>query len=160
MAGLSGTLRYCVDLGGLQSQCDQNYWRLKRLLASLMAGESSYRWPQQGREAELRVQVTDQSRYTATLEIDLSTFILPWYPRQNMKVRLYHDVRMAEVIEFQSHRHIPARNRFPNEKAFVPDEKSQVNAFLGDCLRHCLRDGYVVAEPLSYRGVDPAETEN
>lgn len=142
---MSAPLRYCVDLQGLHTLCDRNYLRLTRLLPELEVRDHfHFRWSQSGGDADLQVIVRERSRFTDVLELVLDTLELPWYPRLELQVRLYHDARMAEVIEFQHHRHIPARNRFPNDRCYQQDEKSQVNAFLADCLRHCLEEGYAL----------------
>lgn len=140
-------LRYTVDLSHLQSVCERNYWRLKKLLPD-MDSRSHYRfhWCQPGaghEQAELRVDVVERSTYTDSLMLSQTTSRLPWCPRLDMQVRLYHDAGMAEVVAFQAARRILARNRYPNPAMHAPDEKTQVNEFLAECLEHCLREGYV-----------------
>ena len=90
----------------------------------------------------LEVRVEERSVYTDTLTLHLHTMRLPWCPRLDMEVRIYHDVELAEVLRFQRSRRIPARNRYPNPSMQGKDEKTQVNEFLAECLQHCLREGY------------------
>lgn len=140
----AGNSRYTVDLQHLQAVCALNYGRLRRLLPEL-AAQDFYRfhWQQPGVEpAVLEIEVLERSVYTDTLLLRQTTMRLPWCPRLDMEVRIYHDVELAEVLRFQALRRIPARNRYPNPDMQARDEKTQVNEFLAECLDHCLRDGY------------------
>lgn len=142
-------LRYTVDLMHLQSVCERNYWRLKKLLPEMQArSQFRFHWTQPGlghtrEHAELSIEVMERSAYTVTLMISQTTSRLPWCPRLDMEVRLYHDAGMAEVLSFQTARRILAKNRYPNPAMHARDEKTQVNEFLAECLEHCLREGYV-----------------
>jgi uncharacterized protein YqiB (DUF1249 family) len=60
-----------------------------------------------------------------------------------MTIRLYHDVRMAEVISNQDIRQIKPRYDYPNSKMHLPDEKEQINQFLKEWLQLCLKLGQV-----------------
>lgn len=131
----------------LQSICERNYWRLRKLLPE-MEGRSQFcfHWTQPGpghAHAELFIEVVERSPYTVTLMMAQTTSRLPWCPRLDMEVRLYHDAGMAEVLSFQSARRILAKNRYPNALMHARDEKTQVNEFLAECLEHCLREGYI-----------------
>lgn len=143
---LARPLRYTVDLMHLQSICERNYWRLKKLLPEIERRDhASFHWPQPGtaEHAVLRVDVQERSAYTDTVMVSLTTNRLAWCPRLVMQVRLYHDAGLAEIIAFQEARHILARNRYPNPAMHARDEKTQVNEFLAECLEYCLREGYV-----------------
>jgi uncharacterized protein YqiB (DUF1249 family) len=48
---------------------------------------------------------------------------------------------MLEVGAFQSYRQVSAKYKYPNDKMFAQDEKSQQNRFLADWLEHCLQNG-------------------
>lgn len=136
-------LRYTVDLQHLQTICALNYGRLRRLLPELAHEEYRFHWEQPGPEAALmEIEVLERSVYTDTLLLRQTTTRLPWCPRLDMEVRIYHDAEMAEVLRFQAARRIPARNRYPNAAMHARDEKTQVNEFLAECLDHCLREGY------------------
>ena len=66
-----------------------------------------------------------------------------------IKVRLYHDARCAEVIEFQGQRRFESVYTYPNVKMRHPDEKAQVNRFLTEFLNLCLAHGVVRKEPVA-----------
>ena len=54
----------------------------------------------------------------------------PWLNDPMLKVRLYHDARMAEVISARNHHYID-NNDYPNWRMHLPDEKFQLNRFPG-----------------------------
>lgn len=155
-AGPAGTsLRYTVDLQHLQTVCALNYGRLRRLLPDLSAQDFyRFHWEQPGLQpALLEIEVLERSAYTDTLLLSQTTTRLPWCPRLDMEVRIYHDAELAEVLRFQAARRIAARNRYPNPLMQSRDEKTQVNEFLSECLEHCLREGYADWQlPVGLRG--------
>ena len=57
-------------------------------------------------------------------------------------VRVYSDVRVAEVISYQGHHRIEYKYPYPNDDMHVPDEKRQCNLFLYDWLNACSRLNY------------------
>lgn len=145
---LRAPTRYTVDLQHLQTVCALNYGRLRRLLPDPAHRHYRFHWAQPGdTPALMALEVLERSVYTDTLLIRQTTSRLPWCPRLDMEVRIYHDVELAEVLRFQSARRIPARNRYPNPAMHARDEKTQVNEFLAECLDHCLREGYVETLP-------------
>ena len=144
-------LRYTVNLQRLQTVCALNYGRLRRLLPGLEHEHYRFHWDQPGAEqALMEVEVLERATYTDTLLIHQTTTRLPWCPRLDMEVRIYHDAELAEVLRFQASRRIPARNRYPNPAMHAPDEKTQVNEFLAECLDHCWREGYSDVLPVGW----------
>ena len=67
---------------------------------------------------------------------------LPWLPVPQLEVRVYHDARMAEVVSAENARRLHIRYPYPNAAMHQPDEKSQLNLFLGEWLSHCLACGH------------------
>ncbi len=61
---------------------------------------------------------------------------VPLVHDMEMTLRIYHDAAMAEVIHFQGQANIQAVNGYPNRKMHQPMEKSAVNLFLREWLRH------------------------
>ena len=70
----------------------------------------------------------------------------PWSTKPALSVRLYHDARSAEVVEYQRDDHFRAVYDYPNRHMRLPDEKAQVNRFLGEFLSMCLVHGVSVRE--------------
>ena len=146
--------RYSIDLGRHLTVCDGNYLRLTKLMPNLgrhaedagFAGDRrAFHVPVGGASPAVTIEVVECSRYTTTLAVaqlsggreigDLSMADL------SMKVRLYHDARSAEVVEFQGKRWFESAYDYPNREMRQPDEKAQVNRFLSEFLNACLRHG-------------------
>ncbi|QEM80932.1 DUF1249 domain-containing protein [Halomonas binhaiensis] len=135
---------YVTDLKALQSECTANYVRLKRLLGDLDAGET--------REVELLsgdrhlgalcLYLEELAPYTSVIRVSQRGVLDGILDTPRMRVHLYHDVRMAEVTDFQRKRHFDGRYRYPNAHMHQPDEKLQLNRFLGEWLDHGLTHGH------------------
>ena len=156
----------------MSADCEANYVRLCRLLPGVVALAQSAREhadPAQlpelrselvralqvdlsaGEPAELTLELSEQCRYTTTLNVTVRVRGLErhaWLRSGknaqegvHMSVRLYHDVRLAEVIAFSGARSALASYSYPNEVMFQPDEKAQQNRFLAEWLSHALNHG-------------------
>ena len=136
--------RYRLDLIELQATCEANYARLMRLLPD-MRGRLGARRVALSRGEQLlgvlALEVTEACPYTSTLQVrqELS---LPWLALPHMEVRVYHDARMAEVVGAENARRFRSIYTYPNAAMHQPDEKTQLNLFLGEWLGHCLACGH------------------
>ncbi len=141
---------YVTDLKGLQGECSANYLRLVRLLGDLEAGEA--------REVELVgdegrrlgvlcLELLERAPYTSIVRVTQRGVLDALLETPRMRVHLYHDVRMAEVADFQRRRHFHGRYRYPNAHMHQPDEKLQLNRFLGEWLEHGLAHGHSLDLP-------------
>ena len=136
--------RYRVDLAGLQAACEANYARLMRLLPEMRSTRSARRVALSEGEQLLGVlslEVLAVGPYTTTLQVCQES-TLPWLPLPRLEVRVYHDARMAEVVGAEYARRLQGRYPYPNEAMHQPDEKTQLNLFLGEWLGHCLARGH------------------
>ncbi|RJG13214.1 DUF1249 domain-containing protein [Pseudomonas cavernicola] len=136
--------RYRVDLIGLQAACEANYARLMRLLPAMRDERSSRRVAlSQGERllGVLALDVLEACPYTTTLQVR-QEHSLPWLPVPQLEVRVYHDARMAEVISAENARRFRSIYPYPNAAMHQPDEKTQLNLFLGEWLSHCLACGH------------------
>ncbi|MTI15073.1 DUF1249 domain-containing protein [Sansalvadorimonas verongulae] len=134
--------RYHVDLTGLQAVCDANYLRILRITPRGPAGTQRFiNIEMQGHEAEACLEIREQTKYTTLLHLSLVQPFHRWLPLPNLSVRLYHDVRMAEVVAADHHRGLDARYSYPNPEMYQPDEKHQLNKLLSEWLQHCLQAG-------------------
>ena len=95
----------------------------------------------------VRLRIVETFKYTSTLLITQQPRFMPWMPGPAMLVRLYHDANSAEVISYQGHRGFKSCYPQPNPFMYQPDEKLQVNLFLGEWLSHCLKAGRSLAVP-------------
>lgn len=136
--------RYRVDLLGLQAACAANYARLMRLLPSMRGAPDGRRVAlSQGENllGVLNLEILESCPYTTTLQVSQESS-LPGLPMPCLEVRVYHDARMAEVVASDRVRHVRSRYPYPNEAMHQPDEKAQLNLFLGEWLGHCLACGH------------------
>lgn len=134
---------YTPNLSKLMSDCEINYHRLMRLLPEIDDLEE-WRFGVDANTDKLKqvsIHVVERSKYTTTVAVAQESLLDDWVPKPTLTVRLYHDAQMAEVLTFQRNRYIRQTYLYPNEKMFQPDEKAQLNVFLGEWLEFCLRSG-------------------
>ena len=143
---------YVPDLIADMAECDANYIRLRKLFPDMDA-KSALEFGVRARTREganVVIKVTERCPYTTMLNVNVSSdsekIFLKW---PNLDVRIYHDVRSAEVIRFDRHRNFRFRYATPNVNMFQPDEKSQINKFLGELLTHCIEHGYSL-DPVAF----------
>ncbi len=144
--------RYTVDLPRHMAECDANYLRVGKLFPR-MAEHDRVVFRLGSEDGPLvRIDVVERSPYTTLVRVSQSTGESP--PGEpsigdpSIKVRLYHDARSAEVVEFQNERRFAAVYEYPNRRMRHKDEKAQINRFLGEYLAHCLKHGVSQAEPV------------
>ena len=136
--------RYRVDLVELQAACEANYARLMRLLPNMREHTESRRVAlSQGEHllGVLALDVLESCPYTTTLCVR-QEHSLPWLPVPQLEVQVYHDARMAEVVSAEHARRFRSIYPYPNVFMHQPDEKAQLNVFLGEWLSHCLALGH------------------
>lgn len=161
---------YNIDLIKQMAECDANYIRLLKLVPQLrvyldgsfeeLAEYRAEMHPDPEKSLEgtttsycladldddqgkvtVEIKVVEAFKYTTTLEIVQLPEFQQWMTNPSMLVRVYHDANTAEVISYQGHRNLQPRYSRPNPKMYHPDEKMQVNRFLGEWLTHCLNVG-------------------
>lgn len=142
--------RYSIDLNSHMAECEANYARLMRLMPMLAEGDRSVFAMVLG-ESEPRVVLRVIARHKYTTVIELSQENAGEspanVPETRIAIRVYHDAKAAEVIAFQDQRGFQAVYGYPNHQMRHPDEKVQVNRFLGEFLRMCIAHGISVGEP-------------
>ena len=89
--------------------------------------------------SQVCVEVLEQNPYTTTIHIRQNLKSSgPWLCSLVMKVRIYHDAQVAEVIASQGIHSFQPFYPYPNPKMLQPYEKRRVNQFLGEWLSYCL----------------------
>lgn len=141
--------KYVPDLKRQGSVCEANYARLLKLLPDLdTQDQREYQISWQGRSAVVRLQVEERFRYTTTVMVSQQLESdSRWLDAPQLLVRLYHDAGMAEVICIRQRRQLSGRYPYPNPQMHQPDEKAQLNDFLGECLSQSLSHGHLM-EPV------------
>lgn len=134
--------RYKADLIKQQNLCERNFHKLMLLLPDLEHKDDvvlSFYFA--GREGRVWFQVLERAPFTTVLQVDLDAAWGEWLKLPEFRVRIYLDVRMAEIISFNKDRHFKAIYPYPNEKMLMPDEKGQLNQFFSEWLNFCLSHG-------------------
>ncbi|MDE0093354.1 MAG: DUF1249 domain-containing protein [Gammaproteobacteria bacterium] len=136
----SRKVHYRFDLFDYLAECDANYLRLVNLLYSnLSRSLQSTEYVIQKSNSTIEFDVLRPSRYvsivTVTQRIPVSL------PDLMMEVRMFHDVQCAEVVTFQGNETYLARYTTGDPSSRTPDEKSQINRFLGELLNWCINKG-------------------
>ncbi len=130
-----------IGLADLHGTCELNFVRLLRLCPDLRVRTS--REIRAGRQGQfsLQVEVLERSRFTTAARLSLAMRGLPWVGKQELDLRIYHDARMVEVISSDAQRISRIRYPYPNQAMYLPNEKSQLNQFLGIWLDYFLAEG-------------------
>jgi uncharacterized protein YqiB (DUF1249 family) len=140
-------IKKCIDNGecGLNylvenslSLYERNFNRLMDLLPDLNCRQGHIVLALAG-QSPVRVEVLEQNPYTTTIHLRQGLLgARPWVGDLRMKVRIYHDARVAEVIACQGIHSFQPFYPYPNPKMLQPYEKRRVNHFLGEWLSYCL----------------------
>ncbi len=130
--------RYVPDLDRLLAGCERNFQTLTALLAiGNVAGRP-------GARRALELVTVEEDRYTTTLKIlerDPATVgNSRWLQgSRRMIVRLYHDARLAEVLQWHNRRVMQGAYPYPNAQMAQRDEKQRMTDFLTEWLASCQR---------------------
>ncbi len=137
--------RYRVDLAAQQTINDLCYVLLLELLPDLDQTDNYYFQTGEGETStDVQVAVVDRAPYTTTIQFIYDTDS-DWAPERRLRVCLYHDASMAEVVAWDKDRYWQPRYTYPNERMYQENEKAQINQFLLDTVLHCHRQGERVA---------------
>lgn len=128
--------KYVPDLSRLQATCDVNYARLLKLLPDFDNDSLTYQFDN-GSGLAYEVRIIECSRYTTTIDLLQKNKGMPEYLQPTMQVRLYHDVRMAEVLQTQHVKVAQGSYDYPNRNMHQPNEKELVNLFLTEWIHFC-----------------------
>jgi len=116
---------------------EENFVRLMRLIPALRDVHGDTTVLLDGSD-QLQLSILEQNRYTTLLTLEYCfSSDNQMLPNPEMKIRVYHDARLAEVIRYQQHSNIKASYPYPNLKMYQPLEKRQINLFFRDWLIHC-----------------------
>ena len=136
---------YVPDLTSLQMLGELNYRRIVRITRGK---EADAQWhflvhSIGGQESRLSLVLTEESQYTSQLQLNFGQqkkSELLFDHGVEMTVRLYHDVKIAEITD--GHRQYQGVYPYPNDSMLHRDEKFRLNQQLADLLELCLKHGY------------------
>ena len=140
-----------VNLCQHHAQCEMNYHLSVALTPGLHAGQAQWVFELdtdglKTAPAEVHIRLFEAAPYTSTLDVLQVCEGIPHMHTPRVRVRLYHDVEMAEVVAWDNHRHWLPVYTYPNRRMYLPDEKLAINRFLGEWLSHCLKLGIACGE--------------
>lgn len=131
------TKRYFPNLRALHSVCDVNYVRLLQLLPDCDTESMQFEFGVRG-VLHYQIVIEEVARYTTTILMSQVNPEMPEYLKPSMRIRLYHDARMAEVIACQNIARFEPTYKYPNKNMHQKNEKEMVNQFLSEWLSFCL----------------------
>ncbi|WNC69327.1 DUF1249 domain-containing protein [Thalassotalea nanhaiensis] len=138
--------KYRPSLKGLDQSFEKNYMLITRLLGDMdIEGDERYFFITD--VLEYKIAITEKTKYTHVVEFKQlvsqteSLASKVHLPKPSMTIRIYHDARLAEVIESQYIKQIKPRYDYPNQEMHLPDEKQQTQHFLTEWLHLCLTEG-------------------
>ncbi len=119
---------------------EENYQALTRLLPDMEADiailSSSSDLP------DLHMKVVERGKYTLTITflhaLDDSEIV----PDMYLKIKVYHDAKVAEVLTYQNKTGFARIYSYPNKKIRYPIEKRRVNQFFSEWLSCCVSRDY------------------
>lgn len=137
---------YLPDLEQLLSQCEVNYWLSQQIWPGLFELNKSGCFSKNldkvfeasSKVVSLKGRVTDLARYTTTMNLTIDGASKVINKPISLIVRFYHDAKMMEVMEGTGPGTLKAVY-FENKYKKQVDEKRQVNQFVGECFRACLK---------------------
>lgn len=119
---------------------EENYRALHRLLSDLDADaavlSSTAALP------DLHMEVLERSKYTLTVAFLHTLDDNKVVPDMYLKIRVYNDARMAEVLTYQNKTGFARIYTYPNNKVRYPIEKRRVNVFFSEWLAYCIAKDY------------------
>lgn len=147
--------RYVPNLIADMAECDANFIRLHRLFP-MMSEEDSLEFGVDARRqsadtvqgttedgAVVTIRILERCPYTTMMTVKVTNEEdKPWVRWPTLEVRVYHDIKSAEVVSFERHRNFKFRYHTPNQQMFQPDEKSQINRYFGELLTFCYEHGH------------------
>lgn len=133
------------DFASLMDMYEDNYIKLRKLIPVLNEVKHACISKSPG-HLNLHLTIVERSKYTTTLLLSYC-FDEAGESRMepNLKVRIYHDAGLAEVMSGKLHHGRLVLDNLPSDAL---KQKWQLNRFLSKWLKYCLRQkhGFAVAE--------------
>lgn len=131
------TTRQNIDRLNMMMVYEANYRRLMRLIPDLRAIDGTILAKGDGMP-DICLGVLGHCRYTTTLSLTHHLNIAgKTVPDLDMKIRVYHDAKVAEVIGYQHELRFASYYPYPNPMMRHHFEKRQINLFFSEWLKYC-----------------------
>ena len=128
--------KYVPHLPTILALSEQNYSAIIRLLPDCDTLDLSYTFAVNG-QLTYRIKIIESTPYTSSLTISQIAGNTPAFLRPTMVVRLYHDAKVAEVLEMQRIKRVQPVYEYPNLNMHQRNEKFMINLFLAEWLNFC-----------------------
>jgi len=123
---------------------EANYAKLQRVLPHINILQGDLKYSSQSNGQYIEIHILEKTKYTTAFSLTLThSSMRRWVPEISMKVRTYHDAKVAEVLNFQHFGRFQSLYEYPNPRMFQPNEKQQINRFFSEWLDHCLNSRLV-----------------
>ena len=135
-----------VDFVSLMDMYEDNYIKLRKLIPDVHLISDSAVSTSPG-HLNLHLQIVERSKFTTTLRLSYCfTDTGESRLEPNLKIRIYHDAGLAEVMSGKLHHGRLVLDHLP---ADALKEKWQLNRFLSKWLKYCLRQnhGFLIGTP-------------
>ena len=129
-----------VDFVSLMDMYEENYMKLRKLIPDLSHIESHCVSEVKG-HMKLHLKIIERSKFTTTLILSYcfnTNTELRMEP--DLKIRIYHDARLAEVMSGRLHHGRLVLDNLPSDAL---RQRWQLNRFLSKWLKYCLRQKHV-----------------
>ncbi len=128
-----------VDFVSLMDMYEDNYIKLRKLIPDVQSIKKSAISTSPG-HLNLHLQILECSKFTTTLRLSYC-FTDKGKSRlePNLKIRIYHDAGLAEVMSGKLHHGRLVLDHLP---ADALKQKWQLNRFLSKWLKYCLRQNH------------------
>lgn len=127
----------------LEKICESNYQKLFRLIPNLKLLDHSAVGHTLNQRPALQLEVLERNPYTLTIELNhcftqpLSELLAP-----AVKIRVYLDAQLAEVIRDNDRPAVDRVYQNPGRVLEIQEYKWRLNYFLQKWLDHCLKTEY------------------
>lgn len=118
---------------------EHNYATLCALFPDIVMGhENALQYKLE--HSSLNIQINEKNKYTLLLQVtEKYADNNVWKRALNMRIRLYTDAKLAEVVSYQGKARFLPKYEMPNPKMYQRDEKCQINHLLYDWLLYLNR---------------------
>ena len=116
---------------------ESNYRYLGELfpeIIELNSGQLVYR----DKLKTIKIRCLEVSRYTTLISLELDFIECPQVPPVGMRIRLYHDAQLADVVSYQDITRLIAPY-FSDKVKNTENHKRQANILLNDLLSGCVK---------------------
>jgi uncharacterized protein YqiB (DUF1249 family) len=130
------------DFAGLMALYEGNYIRLRNLVPDLDAIPDTVISNARG-ALDLHLRILERCKFTTTLNLSYHFQDSEgMFPAPDMRVRIYHDARVGEVIACGRRRGLRHAEYNRMHHNYSIDEKWRINRFLQKWLGYCLIQGH------------------